>query len=142
AAYLGFDGQKELKTETDKAKTETKKANEDANAARAELAANRYILGTETIKEEDIKQLAAQPAFAAELRKIIDGMNTTGSGVAWDAQGGRPPETVIAVLKKLKAERDNESNNAKNALVKADETNTNAQAKGASDEGAKRTALA
>jgi hypothetical protein len=143
AAYLGFDGQKELKVEADKAKGDAKKALADADAERARLLANQYVLGTQDgPKDDEYKGLAANPAFATELRKILEALSTAGADVKWDIQGGKPPETVVATVKKLRAEKDAADANARNLAIKADETKATADAHFASDEAAKKSAQA
>ena len=133
AAYLGFDGQKEYEKKAQDAQKEKEKATADAASARAEADAMRMMIGITTPNEAEMRGYLSNKQFTDQLYTLNEFFKPIGVEWSKEAQAaGKPPESVLAAMKRLKADLDKAEGNAKNALVQADQANTNAQAREAS----------
>lgn len=143
AAYLGFDGQKEYEKKALDAQKEKEKAVADARAAQAQADAMRAMIGITTPNEADVRGYLSNKAFTEELYTLNEFFKPIGVEWSKEAQAaGKPPESVLAAMKRLKADLDKAEANAKNALVQADQANTNAQAREAAAANAIKAAQA
>jgi hypothetical protein len=140
--YVGFDGQKELESKASTATKERDDARKEADIARAQLMANRIMMGTadKAPTGEDLGRLNSNDAFRAELQQIIKSFAPF--GVNWDPKTDQPPESALVALKKYQQERDTEKSNTAAALQERDKRKADYESKEAAETAATTQAKA